>query len=288
MGRHGEKAKLRRATKRALSQTEAASGHHPRRWRGAARRLVRCVGAVFAVPPTVDLSDLAVFTVVSFLYRRRAVGQQAPAAPLQRSERARGATNINDRSTPNTVEVGAGRRQPATPRVRAPPVNPARPASAPTVSARTAHAGPARPVLAQLRLDRDAARVARGLVLRTQRGRLSSVSLQPADDGPTLFSLTDVARLRSRDAARAQAYASERRSQARRRRVSGAAQSAAFGVRIERRLDLGPLTPARGALCAAEREAVLRACAEFLQGFDGEHVFIETEILRGTVRCYSQ
>ena len=120
MGRHGEKAKLRRATKRALSQTEAASGHHPRRWRGAARRLIRCVGAVFAVPPTVDLSDLAVFTVVSFLYRRRAVGQQAPAAPLQRSERARGATNINDRSTPNTVEVGAGRRQPATPRVRAP------------------------------------------------------------------------------------------------------------------------------------------------------------------------
>ena len=77
--------------------------------------------------------------------------------------------------------------------------------------------------------------------------------------------MTDVARLRSRDAARAQAYASERRSQARRRRVSGAAQSAAFGVRIERRLDLGPLTPARGALCAAEREAVLRACAEFLQ-----------------------
>ena len=84
MGRHGEKAKLRRATKRALSQTEAASGHHPRRWRGAARRLVRCVGAVFAVPPTVDLSDLAVFTVVSFLYRRRAVGQQSVPLPLDR------------------------------------------------------------------------------------------------------------------------------------------------------------------------------------------------------------
>ena len=67
-------------------------------------------------------------------------------------------------------------------------------------------------VLAQLRLDRDVARVARGLVLRTQRGRLSSVSLQPAGDGPTLLSLTDVAWLRSRDAARAQAYASERRS----------------------------------------------------------------------------
>ena len=34
----------------------------------------------------------------------------AGSTTLQRSERARGATN-NDRSTPNTVEVGAGRRQ---------------------------------------------------------------------------------------------------------------------------------------------------------------------------------
>lgn len=312
MGKHarrGKKAKQRRKIARALAQVEAVSGTN-RTANRAARRLVRCVGEAFEVAPSVDLSDLSLCTVVTFLYRRKAAGQLV-AQPHHPIEEPLGEP-LGDEVEPvigDDDDNGGG------------------------VDCR--HGVTA---LRRLRQQRDAARVANGLVVRTARGRVSRLVLQERDQGRLpLISLVDLTRLTQRDAEHSRAARawragsgrhettmarSGRENQERKRKIARAGTLAEkrktrhanqqlrldrkevkgvvrelvsavvsthkaemvankFGVRLERRVDLGPLLPARDALPAAEREAVLRAFCEFKGRFNGEHVFVREILFDG-------